>query len=62
MENATIEEHYTISDLMQLLKVSRTTIDNHVKAGKLKKLKMGKKTLFRASEINRYLEENAKKA
>lgn len=52
-----VEEHYTISDLMHLLKVSRTTIDNHVKAGRLNKLKMGRKTLFSASEVNRFLQE-----
>ncbi|MDG6831991.1 helix-turn-helix transcriptional regulator [Glaesserella parasuis] len=62
MENvARIEEHYTIKELIALLKISRTTIDKHVKEGRLQKIKMGKRTLFSASEINRFLQSQQAK-
>lgn len=55
MQNTNIEQYYTIKDLMGLLKVSRTTIDNKVKSGQLQKTKLGKRTLFSGSEVQRFL-------
>lgn len=53
----TLEKHYTIKELNELLGFSRSKIDRLVKAGKLHKIKAGQSTLFSASEIKRFLNE-----
>lgn len=58
----TIDTYYTIKELSEQLKISRSTIDNLVRAGKLIKTKVGKKTLFSAIEVNRYLSTHTKTA
>ncbi|WP_423972714.1 helix-turn-helix domain-containing protein [Glaesserella parasuis] len=53
----TLEKHYTIKELNELLGFSRSKIDKLAKAGKLHKIKVGQTVLFSASEINRFLSE-----
>ena len=58
----TVEKHYTIKELNDLLGFSRSKIDKLCKAGKLKKIKVGNSALFPASEINRFLSECSQNA
>lgn len=53
----TVEKHYTIKELGELLGFSRSKIDKLAKAGKLTKIKVGSNALFAASDINRFLQE-----
>lgn len=53
----TVEKHYTIKELGDLLGFSRSKIDKLAKAGKLTKIKVGNNALFAASDINRFLQE-----
>lgn len=60
LQPVVVDTYYTISELSERLKISRSTINNLVRDGKLNKTKVGKKTLFSAIEVNRYLSTNTK--
>lgn len=55
----TVEKHYSIKELGDLLGFSRSKIDKLAKAGKLTKIKVGQSALFSASDVNRFLQECA---
>jgi DNA binding domain, excisionase family len=48
----------TKDELSKELRVTRETIDNWVKQGKLKRVKIGGRVLFEQSEIDRLISEN----
>ena len=49
---------YQVKDLMDLLKVTRLTIYNDIKAGKLKGNKIGNKWIFTEEAVKNYIEGN----
>ncbi|WP_037361425.1 helix-turn-helix domain-containing protein [Asinibacterium sp. OR53] len=50
------KDFYQIADLMELFGVTRATIHNWVKEGKLLKHKLGGKVLFKREDINKLIE------
>jgi excisionase family DNA binding protein len=52
-----MEKLYTVIETMELLRISRPTLYRFIKSGQLVPLKMGKKTLFTESELDRFLED-----
>ncbi len=44
---------YTVVDMMQLLQVSKTTIHNHISAGTLPSVKIGRRRYFPVKEIDK---------
>ena len=44
-------EYYTIDELVKILKISRRTIERHIKSGEIKALKIGKQWRIRKSDI-----------
>ena len=46
---------YSVNETMQLLSISRWTLYDRVKRGELKPTKLGKKTLFYASDLAVFL-------
>lgn len=57
-----MENVYTVREVLKHLKISRPTLYNLIKAEKITPVKLGKRTLFPESEINRFLDnlKNAK--
>ena len=51
-----MEKLYTIKEAAELLRVSRAKIYMLIQAGKLIPVKLDKKTLFKESELNRFIE------
>lgn len=49
---------YQVNDLVKLLKVTRLTIYNDIKAGKLKGNKIGNKWIFTEEAVKKYIEGN----
>jgi len=49
---------YQVNDLIELLKVTRLTIYNDIKAGKLKGNKIGNKWIFTEEAVKNYIEGN----
>ena len=45
------DEYYTIDELVKILKISRRTIERHIKSGEIKALKIGKQWRIRKSNI-----------
>ena len=45
------DEYYTIDELVKILKISRRTIERHIKSGEIKALKIGKQWRIRKSDI-----------
>ena len=46
---------YSVNELLAMLPIGRTSLYAAIKAGKLKATKLGKKTLFLASDIAEFL-------
>ena len=51
----TNDKHYTVREMGELFGVSRSKLDRLVREGKIKKIKFGATTLYKATEIQRYL-------
>jgi len=51
-----MDKLYTIKETYELLKVSRAKLYLLIKDGALKPVKIGKKTIFKESELNRFIE------
>ena len=51
---------YQVNDLIELLKVTRLTIYNDIKAGKLKGNKIGNKWIFTEEAVKNYIEGESK--
>ena len=47
---------FSVQETLKLLSIGRTTLYSLVKAGDLRAVKCGRKTLFRASDIQTFLE------
>jgi excisionase family DNA binding protein len=54
--NGTMEKLYTIKETMDILKVSRTKLYLLVKDELILPVKIGRKSLFKESELNRFIE------
>jgi excisionase family DNA binding protein len=51
-----MEPRYTVKEVLEILRVSRTNLYAIIKRGEIKAVKLGGKTIFFESEINRFLE------
>lgn len=54
-QESQVEKYYTVKELEERLSVSRSTLDQLAKNGKLQKVKFGNKTLFTGRSVNAYL-------
>lgn len=52
-----MDKLYTIKETQELLKVSRAKVYLLIKDGSIQPIKLGKRTLFPESELNRFIEE-----
>lgn len=50
-----MEKLYTVKECMDQLRISRPTLYRFIKEGKIKPLKMGKKTLFKESALEHFI-------
>lgn len=48
----------TVNETLNYLKIGRTTLYALVKEGRLKTVKIGKRTLFDKRDIDKFIEEN----
>ena len=53
-----MNEYLTISEVMKILKVSRTAINNWMKSGKLKYHKVGRLVRIKSEDLKKFVEEN----
>ena len=60
-EMADKNECYTISEVADLLKVARNTINNWRKKGIIEAIKINTRVLIRKEEVERLLKENTNK-
>lgn len=51
-----LDKPHTVKDTLGILCISRTRLYQLISEGKIKPVKMGKRTLFFESELNRFLE------
>lgn len=58
MHNET-ENHYTLSDLIDILGVSRRTLLKYIKQGKLRAFKLGNQWRVTETELNKFKEKNS---
>jgi len=56
-----MENLYTKKDLASKLKLSTSTLDNHMKDGRLTYIKFGKSVRYAESDINEYVKKHNKK-
>jgi excisionase family DNA binding protein len=56
----TTTEIFTINDLMEILKVTRRTLQDYIKKGKLKGFKIGNDWRVTREALNEYIERNTK--
>jgi len=54
-QNPTNDKHYTVREMGELFGVSRSKLDRLAREGKIKKIKFGATTLYKATDIQRYL-------
>lgn len=54
--NGTMEKLHTVKEVCDILKVSRAKLYLLIKDESLKPVKIGKKTLFKESELQRFIE------
>ena len=50
-----MEKIYIIKEVAELLRVSKPTVYRMMKDGKIKPVKLGGRTLFKESELNRFI-------
>jgi excisionase family DNA binding protein len=53
-----VEKLLTVRDLMNVLRISRPTLYRLLKSGKLKPVRIGKRTLFDANDIRAFIEQS----
>ena len=56
----TTPEIYTINDLMEILKVTRRTLQDYIKKGKIKAFKMGNEWRITRQSLEDFIERNTK--
>ncbi len=49
-------KYYTVEEVMEILKVTRATIYNYIKSGKLEGNKVSRKWLFTEEQIKNFVE------
>ena len=58
-----MQEHFvTVEDAKRQLCLGTTSIYNLMKTGELRKIKLGRKTVFRASDIQAFIQRKAAEA
>jgi len=58
MHNET-ENHYTLSDLIEILGVTRPTLLKYIKQGKLRAFKLGNQWRVTEEELKKFKEKNS---
>ena len=53
------ENHYTLSDLIEILGVSRVTLHKYIKQGKLRAFKLGNQWRVTEEELKKFKEKNS---
>ncbi len=53
------ENHYTLSDLIDILGVARRTLLKYIKQGKLRAFKLGNQWRVTEAELNKFKEKNS---
>ena len=56
-----MNEYLTVKEVMEILKVSRTAVNNWMKSGKLKYHKVGRLVRIKSEDLKRFVEENNRK-
>lgn len=56
MEQTTTPRLYTVDDIAAMLRVTRRTVYNHLKAGKLHAVKIGKNWFVSQENLDRFLQ------
>lgn len=56
-----VEKLYTVSEVLNMLRISRATLYRHIDSGLIKPLKLGGKVLFTESEISGLIERLQRK-
>jgi len=56
----TTPEIYTINDLMEILKVTRRTLQDYINRGKIKGFKMGNEWRITKQSLEDFIEKNTK--
>jgi excisionase family DNA binding protein len=51
----TLENIYTVKEVLKHLKISRPNLYSLIKLGKIKPFKQGKRTMFAEEELQRYI-------
>lgn len=51
-----MDKLYTIKETMELLKISKANLYRLMSAGKIKYVKLGGRTLFKESELERFID------
>jgi excisionase family DNA binding protein len=59
MRETTVEV-YTINELMEILKVTRRTLQNYIKKGRIKAFKMGNEWRVTRPSLDDFIERNTK--
>ena len=49
---------WTVQDVMELLQVSRRTVERLIENGELRAIKFGRNVRFRREDVNEFLERN----
>ncbi len=55
-----VEKLYTVKEVMDILRIGRTTLYRHIDNGLINPLKLGGKVLFTESELDRLLKRSKK--
>ena len=48
---------YTIAEACAVARIGRSTLYKHIRAGHLRAIKIGRRTLFRRDDVDRWLEK-----
>lgn len=51
-----MDKLYPVKEVLKILSISRTNLYSLIKDGKLKPVKLGGRTLFKESELTRFIE------
>jgi len=52
-----MDKIYTVNETLSILKISRPTLYELIKKGTLRPVKLGKRTLFKESELERFIND-----
>jgi len=57
-----VERLFTMAEVMEMLRISRTTLYRHISAGLIKPVKFGGKVLFTEKELERVIKHMKEKS